>query len=147
MLLRCDYLVRGPHARRSLSAAGRRADRLEAPGATQIVAAHVPAGALPAARAVVEGAADPRTLPGSSSHEPEATVHGVRTESSHKAAPPVVLAARPERAAALERHLFDGSYKGVTDLVTKWVWPRPARAVTGFCARARRSRSNAVTRR
>ncbi len=103
-------------------------------GATQIVAAHVPAGALPAARAVVEGTADPRTLPGVVVQTPE----GLSTafvRKLHKAAPPVVLAARPERAAALERHLFDGSYKGVTDLVTKWVWPRPARAVTGFCAR------------
>ena len=103
-------------------------------GATQIVAAHVPAGALPAARAVVEGTADPRTLPGVVVQTPE----GLSTafvRKLHKAAPPVVLAARPERAAELERHLFDGSYKGVTDLVTKWVWPRPARAVTGFCAR------------
>ena len=49
--------------------------------------------------------------------------------------PPVVLPARADRAAALERHLFDGSYKGVTDLVTKWVWPAPARAVTRVCAR------------
>src|SRR6185295_9499511 len=40
-----------------------------------------------------------------------------------------------DRVAALERHLFDGSYKGITDLVTKWVWPAPARLVTGFCAR------------
>ena len=46
-----------------------------------------------------------------------------------------MLPARADRAAALERHLFDGSYKGVTDLVTKWVWPAPARAVTRVCAR------------
>src|SRR6185295_18166533 len=61
-----------------------------------------------------------------------------------KSVPPVVLAVRPDRAAALERHLFDGSYKGVTDLVTKWVWPAPARAVTRLCAR-RGIGPNAVT--
>jgi phosphatidylglycerophosphate synthase len=32
-----------------------------------------------------------------------------------------------ENRGTLERHLFGGAYKGVTDLVTKWVWPTPAR--------------------
>ena len=36
-----------------------------------------------------------------------------------------VRGARRARAA-LERRTFAASYKGVTDLVTKWVWPRPA---------------------
>ncbi len=40
-----------------------------------------------------------------------------------------------DRAAA-ERVLFDASYKGVTDLVTKHAWPAPALAVTRWCARA-----------
>lgn len=35
-----------------------------------------------------------------------------------------------------ERVLFDASYKGVTDLVTKHVWPAPALTVTRWCARA-----------
>jgi phosphatidylglycerophosphate synthase len=61
-----------------------------------------------------------------------------------KSEPAAVLAITPERRPALERHLFDGSYKGVTDLVTKWVWPRPARWVTGVCAR-RGIPPNAVT--
>jgi phosphatidylglycerophosphate synthase len=47
----------------------------------------------------------------------------------------MVLEITPERRRELERHLFDGSYKGVTDLVTKWLWPRPARWVAGVCAR------------
>lgn len=33
----------------------------------------------------------------------------------------------------LEQYLFSGSYKGVTDLVTKWLWPRPAQLATRFC--------------
>src|SRR5262245_27146213 len=37
-----------------------------------------------------------------------------------------VLRISSEDRRALERRLFDGSYKGITDLVTKWVWPRPA---------------------
>jgi len=35
---------------------------------------------------------------------------------------------------ALEARLFAGSYKGVTDLVTKYVWPGPASRVTKFCS-------------
>ncbi len=36
---------------------------------------------------------------------------------------------------ALEQELFSSSYKGVTDLVTKWLWPRPAMWATKICAR------------
>ena len=35
----------------------------------------------------------------------------------------------------LESELFSGSYKGVTDLVTKWVWPAPASWSTHLCVR------------
>ncbi len=34
----------------------------------------------------------------------------------------------------IERHLFGAVYKGVTDLVTKYVWPWPAYHVTRACA-------------
>jgi len=34
----------------------------------------------------------------------------------------------------IERHLFGAVYKGVTDIVTKYVWPWPAYHVTRFCA-------------
>lgn len=38
--------------------------------------------------------------------------------------------------ADIERQMYMASYKGVTDLVTKHVWPVPALYVTRFCARA-----------
>ena len=38
-------------------------------------------------------------------------------------------------AIAIERRMYDGAYKGVTDFVTKRVWPWPAFHVTRFCAR------------
>src|SRR3546814_2818489 len=31
--------------------------------------------------------------------------------------------------------MFMGTYKGATDLVTKWIWPRPAFHATKLCAR------------
>lgn len=98
------------------------------------VAAHVPARDLAIARAALEGTAAPQAIPGATIESPE-TLSTAFVKKLLKSAPPVVLPVRAERAAALERHLFDGSYKGVTDLVTKWVWPAPARAVTRVCAR------------
>ncbi len=50
-----------------------------------------------------------------------------------KRADPTVHRLIDRRAA--ERVLFDASYKGVTDLVTKHVWPAPALVVTRWCAR------------
>jgi phosphatidylglycerophosphate synthase len=61
-----------------------------------------------------------------------------------KREPPYVFPARAETAALVEQRTFDASYKGLTDLVTKWVWPSPARAATRWCAR-HRVRPNVVT--
>ena len=47
---------------------------------------------------------------------------------------PYVLSLREHNREALEKHLFTGSYKGVTDLVTKFCWPVPAQWVTRVCA-------------
>ncbi|GLK80316.1 CDP-alcohol phosphatidyltransferase family protein [Methylopila turkensis] len=44
----------------------------------------------------------------------------------------------------VEARSFAGSYKGVTDFVTKYVWPKPARIVTKWCAE-RRITPNTVT--
>ena len=35
----------------------------------------------------------------------------------------------------LENKLYGNAYRGITDLVTKFVWPRPAKRVVGICAR------------
>ncbi len=44
----------------------------------------------------------------------------------------------------IEKQLFDGVYKGITDLVTKYVWPIPAFLATRACARLH-LRPNAIT--
>ncbi|CAA9517488.1 MAG: CDP-alcohol phosphatidyltransferase [uncultured Sphingomonas sp.] len=38
---------------------------------------------------------------------------------------------------SVERRLYGNAYKGVTDLITKYVWPEPAFHVTRLCARLR----------
>ncbi|HKK35314.1 MAG TPA: CDP-alcohol phosphatidyltransferase family protein [Paracoccaceae bacterium] len=50
-----------------------------------------------------------------------------------KRADPVVMPLTDRDAA--ERALYAAAYKGVTDLVTKHVWPAPALAATRLCAR------------
>ena len=57
---------------------------------------------------------------------------------------PVVMPLAEDNVAAAERATFAGAYKGVTDVVTKYVWPVPARWATRWCA-LRRMTPNAVT--
>ena len=56
-------------------------------------------------------------------------------EKLRKFEPPFVLPITADKQLELERRLFDWSYKGITDLITKWAWPRPARWVVGHCVR------------
>ena len=47
--------------------------------------------------------------------------------------PPFVFKVKAGHEKELEKKLFDWSYKGVTDLVTKWLWPAPARRAVKKC--------------
>jgi phosphatidylglycerophosphate synthase len=51
-----------------------------------------------------------------------------------KREPAMLVHLTPQTAPAVEARMFDGSYKGVTDFVTKHLWPTPAKAVTRACA-------------
>ena len=53
-----------------------------------------------------------------------------------KSDPPYLLPVRDDNIAEIEARTFAASYKGLTDVVTKFVWPRPARVVTRWCAHA-----------
>jgi phosphatidylglycerophosphate synthase len=48
---------------------------------------------------------------------------------------PYLMRLRPDTLPQIERRIFGGAYKGVTDAVTLYLWPAPARAATRFCAR------------
>jgi len=73
-------------------------------------------------------------LPGIRTELPE-TLASSYQRSLKKSDPPFVLPITEANRRELEQRLFAGSYKGVTDLVTKWVWPRPAQWCTKVCAR------------
>jgi phosphatidylglycerophosphate synthase len=51
-----------------------------------------------------------------------------------KAEPPVVQPIREDNRGILENLLYGNAYKGITDLVTKWLWPRPAKVAVRVCA-------------
>ena len=50
------------------------------------------------------------------------------------ARPPLLQHITAERQEELENILYGNSYRGITDLVTKFVWPKPARRVVRYCA-------------
>lgn len=58
------------------------------------------------------------------------------TSTLRKTDTPYLLPLTPATVEEVEARLFAASYKGITDLVTKWVWPRPARIVTQWCIAA-----------
>ncbi len=74
-------------------------------------------------------------LPQSLSLETPQTLASTYFRKLRKIDPPYLLPITEENKSKLEKRLFSGSYKGVTDLVTKWLWPWPAQAVTHFCVR------------
>ncbi len=120
-----------------------------ASGASTIVAAHVSTSLLERSRAWLDG-----TRP-SSEVAAEAAAAGVAVlsprelassydEKLRKRADPYVVSVESTSLDGLERILFGASYKGVTDFVTKYLWPAPARRATRWCAE-RAIRPNTVT--
>lgn len=58
---------------------------------------------------------------------------------------PYALSVCTDRITTIERTLFKGAYKGVTDLVTKYAWPEPAFHATRLCAFLRISPNTVTT--
>ena len=65
-------------------------------------------------------------------------------EALRKRARPFAVSLADTPIAQVEKLTFAGAYKGVTDAITKYLWPAPARSVTRWCAAAGIS-PNAVT--
>jgi phosphatidylglycerophosphate synthase len=88
-----------------------------------------PSRAEEAGRMLVDGLA-PQDLPRLSPEQ----VAGSYNRQLKKREAPFLLPLTADRLEAIEARVFSGSYKGVTDFVTLYLWPRPARAVTRLCA-------------
>ena len=65
-------------------------------------------------------------------------------ESLRRSTQPLLEPVNSERKNELENRLYGNAYKGITDLVTKFVWPKPAKRVVHWCANLRIS-PNMVT--
>jgi len=59
---------------------------------------------------------------------------GTYNDELRKREQPFLLPLIEAELSAIEQRMFGASYKGVTDLVTKYLWPVPARHVTKVCA-------------
>ena len=55
-------------------------------------------------------------------------------KSLRKQEVPYVIDTKSTPILDIMKRQFDSSYKGITDFVTKWIWPVPAFYVTRFCA-------------
>jgi phosphatidylglycerophosphate synthase len=106
------------------------------------VAARVGAGRVAGAVDVLRGLREPGSL-GLPVRRPAETAPAYLAKL-RRWEPAYAYPASAERVREVERRTFDASYKGVTDLVTKWVWPRPAAWATRWCAE-RGITPNAVT--
>ena len=101
---------------------------------SRIVAARVSAQLAGRASEIIEKNVASPSLPGVKT-ETLQTLSISFQKTLLKFEPPFVLPVTAENQRYLEKRLFDASYKGVTDLVTKWAWPRPARWAVGLCVR------------
>lgn len=132
LLLRGDYLYDERLIRNLVQKSGTVLQTATEAG-SRPVAAHVAASDALAVREVLDG--NPGSVfPPSLSFETPQTLAPTYMKQLRKIDPPYLLPIVEEDREKLERRLFSGSYKGVTDLVTKWLWPRPAQVVTRFCA-------------
>ena len=143
LFLRADYLFDDRTLRELVARPGTVLVPEGAAAEAGTPAVHVAGDAVRVGLAVVRGEAAASTIPGATVCTPT-TLSSMYVGKLLKAAVPMVLPIRADRQVALERYLFSGAYKGVTDLVTKWVWPAPARQVVRLCARLG-IRPNAVT--
>lgn len=97
------------------------------------VAAHVRGDQLALATAWVRDGRPP-TVDGIALARPDDLVHPYDAKL-RKRQPALLARVTPEGGPALEQVLFDAAYKGVTDWVTRSLWPRPAFRLTRWLSR------------
>lgn len=105
-------------------------------GRTVPVAAHVAADQARAVGELLGGGRTGTAPAGVAAVTVEQVAQGFE-EVLRKLDRPFVLPITEENRSALEQLAFSGAYKGITDLVTKWLWPVPAQWATRLCVRLR----------
>ncbi|MFM2041498.1 MAG: hypothetical protein RLY86_74 [Pseudomonadota bacterium] len=136
LLIRADYVMDEPLAKDLVRQPG---TIVTDPETGRPVAAHVPGNSAPGVAAAVAAtlAADqdlPEGIAATFRIGPPAEIASAYNNQLRKKEVPYLLKLTAETLPAIEKRMFAGSYKGVTDVVTKYVWPTPARHVTKACA-------------
>ncbi len=132
LLLLSDYLYDPRLLANLLSGSDQLA--LKASASDDIVAVRIAAGDASQARQELSGESEASLLVELPSVLPEELVKAYDARLL-KYDPPEILAINEANKKQLENELFNGSYKGITDIVTKWLWPVPAKAVVRFCVK------------
>lgn len=133
LLLRGDFLYDQRIVKNLIDSVGTVLE-IDTPQGARPVAAHVSAALADRMEAILTASERPDYPDELHCETPETLVSAYLMEL-RKFDVPYLLPISAENRRNLEKRLFDGSYKGVTDLVTKWLWPTPARWVTGLCTR------------
>ncbi|WP_340118173.1 CDP-alcohol phosphatidyltransferase family protein [Pelagibius sp. 7325] len=133
ILLRADVVVDGPLLQALLRAPGAVLLSNGEPAGLP-VAAHAPAGQAAAAAEVLR-AGGKAALPDGLRAVTSGDLGASYWEALRKREEPYALLLRPEALKRIEWRMFMGTYKGATDVVTKYLWPRPAFHATKLCAR------------
>ncbi len=103
-------------------------------GGRQPVAAHLDAADAKDAIALLAGKNKPKSLSRTKRLAAE-EAGSIYREDLRKRDPSYVIALGEENLREIEWRMFKASYKGVTDVVTKYVWPVPAFWATRWSAR------------
>lgn len=137
VMVRADYVLDGGLVK-ALAATPGCLLAVDTAAGRDIVAAHVDAASVPTVLPLLrQGAANPGAAIDPSIAVLGPDELGARHDSAlRKRARPFAIRLTPDSLDHAERLTFAGAYKGVTDIVTKYVWPAPARAVTRWAAAA-----------
>jgi len=103
-------------------------------GARVVVAANVPSSQAVQAWELINGLSNETALPGIRTEIRRPSLRHIRRASKSQ----IRLLFYPlpkQTVVSWNSDFLQGSYKGVTDLVTKWIWPRPAQWCTRVCTR------------
>jgi phosphatidylglycerophosphate synthase len=133
LLLRADHVLDDVLAKPLAAAHNLALRSSNTPGVAAIV---VDASRANEARALLHGAPEACRPAGLDVTTPAALAGAYRAKLRNRV-PPYALSTRIMAPRAIERMMYDATYKGITDAVTKYVWPTPAFAVTRWCAAAR----------
>lgn len=140
LLLRADHVLDDVLARPLTAARDLALRSSNTPGIAAIV---IDAARASEGRALLRGAPEACAPAGLEVTTPARLAGAYRAKLRNRV-PPYALSTRIRTVRDVERVMYDATYKGITDVVTKYVWPTPAFAVTRWCAAAHIT-PNAVT--